>query len=316
MLTFAIFVVVLGLLVFIHEFGHFIMAKRAGVRVETFSFGFGPRLFGWKRGETDYRISALPLGGYVKMTGEDPKEEAAQSPYSFTMKSVWERMKIVVAGPLMNLLLPFFLMPLVYLIGIQQPAYLDAPPIVGWVEEGSPAEKAGFHTGDRIVSIQSEPTPTWERVDILFASNPGKALSVEILREPKVVRLTITPESRETSGGYTGLLQEMPPLIDSVEPNLPAAKAGLQKGDKIIAIQGERMIHWVQMAKIIRAHPQEPLEITILRGNETFTRTMEPERENESGTGILGITHLEETTFKRYGLMHSIRSGFEDSPAL
>ena len=312
MLTLAVFIVVLGLLVFVHEFGHFIVAKRAGVRVEIFSFGFGPRLLGVKRGDTEYRISALPLGGYVKMTGEDPQDAEAQSEYSFTMKPVSARMRIVVAGPVMNLLLPLFLMPIVYLLGIQQPAYLDEPPAVGWVEEESTAEKAGFHVGDTILSIQGDPTPTWEKVKILFASNPNKALSVEILRADTHLQLTITPESKEALGGYTGLLQKMAPLIDSVEPNLPAAKAGLQRGDKIISIQGAAIHHWVQMAKIIRAHPGEPLEFTILRGGESFTQIMEPKKEEESGTGILGITHLEETTFKRYGLLQSIRSGLSD----
>lgn len=312
MLTIGTFVLVLGLLVFVHEFGHFLMAKRAGVRVETFSFGFGPRIVGWRRGETDYRISALPLGGFVKMTGENPADEDAASTHSFAAKPLLTRMKIVLAGPLMNLVLPFFLMPIVYLLGIEEPAYLGKPPVVGWVEEGSPAQSAGFQPGDRIVSIQNEPVATWEKAKIVFASNPGKQLTVEVLRGGAAVRLAIKPESRGASGGSTGFLPEMRPVIDAVDPSLPAAKAGLRKGDEVLAIQNEPIIHWAQMAGIIRSHPNEPLAFTIRRGKETFTVTIRPQAQQESGVGILGITYLEETLVKRYGLLRSIQSGARD----
>jgi len=312
MLTIGTFVLVLGLLVFVHEFGHFVMAKRAGVRVETFSFGFGPRILGWRLGETDYRVSALPLGGYVKMTGENPGDEDAASSYSFAAKPVLTRMKIVLAGPLMNLILPFFLMPIVYLIGIEEPAYLGRPPVVGWVEEGSPAQSAGFQPGDRIVSIQGEPVATWEKAKIVFASNPGKHLTVAVLRGGTEVGLTIRPESQGASGGSTGLLPEMRPVIDAVDPSLPAAKAGLRRGDEILAIKNEPIVHWAQMAGIIRSHPNEPLEFTIRRGEETFTATIQPRAQQESGAGILGITYLEETLVKRYGPLQSIQSGARD----
>ncbi|MGW8323704.1 MAG: RIP metalloprotease RseP, partial [Thermodesulfobacteriota bacterium] len=257
MMTFGVFIIVLGILVFIHEFGHFVFAKRAGVRVETFSLGFGPRLFGWKRGETDYRISAVPLGGYVKMTGEDPKEEDADREDSFAKKSVAARMKIVLAGPLMNLILPFFLMPLVYLVGIEQPAYLDEPPVVGWVEQDTPAAAAGFHPGDRIVRIQSEEISTWERAKILFASNPNRLLRVEFLRDDEPMHTEITPDSSGYAGGYTGLDHERPALIGSVSPDMPAEKAGVQAGDRIVAINGVPIHYWGQMAAIIRAHPDD-----------------------------------------------------------
>ena len=222
MMTFGVFIIVLGILVFIHEFGHFVFAKRAGVRVETFSLGFGPRLFGWKRGETDYRISAVPLGGYVKMTGEDPKEEDADREDSFAKKSVAARMKIILAGPLMNLILPLFLMPLVYIVGIEQPAYLDEPAVVGWVEQDTPAATAGFHPGDRIVRIQEDEIATWEKAKILFASNPNQVLQVEYVREGKPMHTEITPLSSGYAGGYTGLDHERPALIGGVSPDMPA----------------------------------------------------------------------------------------------
>jgi regulator of sigma E protease len=312
MLTLGVFLLVLGILVFVHELGHFLLAKRAGVRVEVFSFGFGPRIVGWKKGETDYRISAVPLGGYVKMTGEDPTDEGAAQEDSFAKKPVSARMKIVVAGPLMNLLLPFLLMPLVYLVGINQPAYLDVTPVVGWVDEESPAKKAGFERGDEIREIQGEHVDTWEGAKILFASNPNRLLAVSILRNDGPMVVEITPESAGSSGGYTGLLPEMPPVIESVSPGTPAEEANLQSGDRIVSIDGEPVFHWVQMANIIRAHPEDPLLFTFRRGEETFSLTIRPKLDPENNSGLLGITQREQMVFKRYGFWKSLKSGFRD----
>ena len=309
MVTFGVFIIVLGILVFIHEFGHFVFAKRAGVRVETFSLGFGPRLFGWKRGETDYRISAVPLGGYVKMTGEDPKEEDAGREDSFAKKSVAARMKIVLAGPLMNLILPFFLMPLVYIVGIEQPAYLDEPAVVGWVEQDTPAATAGFRPGDRIVRIQEEEISTWEKAKILFASNPNQVLQVEYMREGKPMHTEITPDSSGYAGGYTGLDHERPALIGGVSPGMPAEKAGLEAGDRIVAIDGAPIHYWGQMAAIIRAHPDDPLQIAIDRNGEASSLTVTPILDTETESGLLGIAYQEETVFKRYGLWKSVQNG-------
>jgi len=312
MLTFGVFIIVLGILVFIHEFGHFLLAKRAGVRVETFSLGFGPRLVGWKRGETDYRISAMPLGGYVKMTGEDPKEEDADRTDSFAKKSVSARLKIVLAGPLMNLFLPFLLMPLVYIVGIDHPAYLDQPAVVGWVEKDTPAEEAGFRPGDRILRVQEEEIDTWEEAKILFASNPNQPLKVAFLREDEQRETEITPESSGYAGGYTGLDHDRPALVGGVSPGMPAEEAGLKAGDRIVSINGMPTRYWGQMAEIIRAHPEEPLRIEVERDGETFSVTASPTTDPETGTGLLGVAYQEETVFKRYGLRKSLQNGVRD----
>lgn len=312
MMTFGVFILVLGILVFIHEFGHFIFAKRAGVRVETFSLGFGPRLIGWKKGETDYRVSAVPLGGYVKMTGEDPKEEDAVREDSFARKSVAARMKIVLAGPMMNLLLPLFLMPLVYIVGIEQPAYLDEPAVVGWIEEETPAAKAGFRPGDRIVRIRNEEITTWEKAKILFASNPNQSLRVGFLRDGEPRETEITPESSGYAGGYTGLEHERPALIGGVSPGMPAEEAGLQAGDRIVAINGTPIRYWGQMAEIIRAHPEDPLLIELKRGEETLSVTVSPTLDSETGSGLLGIAYQERAVFKRYGLWKALQNGLRD----
>lgn len=340
MLTLVVFLLVLGVLVFIHELGHFLLAKRAGVRVEAFSFGFGPRLLGWKTGDTDYRICAIPLGGYVKMIGEDPKDEEADREDSFAGKSVGARMKIVVAGPLMNLALPFLLMPLVYLIGIDEPAYLFKPADVGWVIQDSPAQKAGFLPGDRIHMIQGEEIPDWERAKILFAANPDKRLEVEVLRGQSPLLLEVTPESFGPRGGYVGLLHDMPSVIGAVSPEMPAAEAGLEDGDRVVSIDGKPVTQWEQMAGIIRENPGKKLAFTCQRGEELLSADITPvpipetepgpiskavtyvlekigyEKDDQADTedkpqyGRVGIEYVEQSVFTSYGLWESIKNGF------
>ena len=157
-------VLVLGIMIVVHEFGHFAAAKLLGVRVETFSVGFGKRLFGFTRGGTDYRVSALPFGGYVKMAGENPMEERTGDPGEFMSHSRWQRFLIAIAGPAMNILLAIGLLTLVYKVHYERPAFWDKPAEIGWVFEGSPAEKAGFQPGDKIIRIGSLDNPTWEDV--------------------------------------------------------------------------------------------------------------------------------------------------------
>jgi len=335
--TLVSFILVLGVLVFIHEFGHFVLAKRAGVYVEAFSFGFGPRLIGWKRGGTDYRICAIPLGGYVKMVGEDPKDEGAGRVDSFAAKSVWARLKIVVAGPLMNLALPFLLMPLVYLLGVEQPAYLNEPPVVGWVVPDSPGQKAGFQIGDRILAIQSEETPTWEKALLTFAANLDKPLPVEVLRDGSRVELEVTPESAGWGPPNTGLLQAMPPALGELEPGSPAEAAGLKAGDRVVAVDQAPVRHWEQMSEIIRSHPGQSLLFTYEREGQTQSVAITPRAvtlENESSVrqrirgvleririvaksepqqtevvGQVGIRYLQPSVLVHYGLWESIRNG-------
>lgn len=310
MLTFFVFVIVLGVLVFIHELGHFVLAKHAGVNVETFSLGFGPRLLGWRRGDTDYRVSAIPLGGYVKMTGEDPKDEEAARTDSFAAKPVGARMRIVLAGPLMNLLLPFLLMPAVYLIGIHRPAFLEQPPVVGWVYEDSPAEKAGILPGDRILRIQGKEVPTWDEARLHLILNPNRTLSVDVRRGDRVLHLSVTPEAAGVLGGYTGIQHFVPPAIGTLIPDMPAAKAGLQEGDLILAVDGRPVHHWAEMARIIRHHPEEPLRFSVQRDGETFEVTIRPERDPETDTGRLGIViPPEEEVFVQHGLAGAFAAG-------
>ncbi len=186
------FVIVLGILVFFHEFGHFIMARLFGVGVEKFSLGFGPRLFGKKVGITDYRVSAVPLGGYVKMVGEEPDSDVAPAdiPVSFTHKHVFKRMIIVAAGPLFNLILAVMIFFAIFLIS----GTFILKPVVGSVEQDSPAAKAGIVKGDLIESIDGTPVTNWEEMAEIISGCNGKRLSVSVIRNGAVLKLDILPE--------------------------------------------------------------------------------------------------------------------------
>ncbi|MDQ1330080.1 MAG: regulator of sigma protease [Thermodesulfobacteriota bacterium] len=186
------FVIVLGILVFFHEFGHFIMARLFGVGVEKFSLGFGPRLFGKKVGITDYRVSAVPLGGYVKMVGEEPDSDVAPAdiPVSFTHKHVFKRMIIVAAGPLFNLILAVMIFFVIFLIS----GTFILKPVVGTVEQDSPAAKAGIVKGDLIESIDGTPVTNWEEMAEIISGSDGKRLSVSVMRNGEALKLDILPE--------------------------------------------------------------------------------------------------------------------------
>src|SRR5271157_1620307 len=185
---------VLGILILIHELGHFIAAKYFGVRVEVFSIGFGKRLLGWRKGDTDYRISALPLGGYVKMSGENPMETRTGDPGEFLSHPRWQRFVIALAGPAMNIMLAIALLTGVYMVHFEYPAVLDETPVVGYVSPNTPAEKAGIQVGDKIVRVDNIENPNWEQLEVKEALSPNHPLRFGIERDGKVIEQTLVPE--------------------------------------------------------------------------------------------------------------------------
>ncbi len=194
MITLISVVFVFGLLVFIHEFGHFLVAKWLGVRVERFSLGFGPKLFAFTRGATEYMICALPLGGYVKLAGDELGEELHREPWEFLNRNPWQRNLIVLAGPLMNLFLAFVLLSGIFMVGV--PRFMSK---VGEVKKGYPAELAGLKTNDVILSVDGKPTKLWEDlVGIVYAS-AGKPLELTVQRSAEgapaqTMKIMITPK--------------------------------------------------------------------------------------------------------------------------
>jgi regulator of sigma E protease len=334
MTTLISFLVVLGILVFIHELGHFIIAKLSGVGVLKFSLGFGPKIIGIKRGETEYLISALPLGGYVKMVGEATDEEVKpeDNEKSFANKPLSKKAAIVLAGPIMNLVLAFALLPLIYLIGIQIPAYLDKEPIVGYVVKGENADKAGLQKGDVIQSIDGTYIKNWEELNTAIISNPNKALKLIVKREGETKDITLTPEaSSQTGGGMSGFFPPMSPTVGGLIKGLPAEKAGLKIGDTILSADGVKIDHWIELQQAIQNNKsgarglpsgasiggqgseksKEAAErfFQVKRGNETFEVRIKPQWNENIKVYAIGVSPLQETVIRRYGPVGAVVEG-------
>jgi regulator of sigma E protease len=269
---------VLGFMVLIHEFGHFAVAKWLGVRVEVFSIGFGKRLFGFRRGETDYRIALIPLGGYVKMSGENPVDERTDDPREFMNHSRWHRFLIAIAGPTMNILLAIVLLTTIYMVHYEYPAVYDEATTIGWVLKDSAAAKAGFQIGDRITRIEDQQNPTWEQIDLKEALSPGQPLSVDVDRNGKTLAKTITPEpSGVDQIGYAGWApKENKVMITDLQPDMPAEKAGLQEGDEILALDGKPLPALAAMVESLEVSKDKPIAITVLRKGQQKTFTVQP----------------------------------------
>jgi regulator of sigma E protease len=281
------FLVVLGIMVLVHEFGHFAVAKLCGVRVEVFSLGFGPRLFGVRWGDTDYRVSALPLGGYVKMSGETPGAETTGDPGEFGSHPRWHRVLIAVAGPVANFLLAFVLMAGLYMMHNEVEQYLDSPVVLDVVPPNSPAGHAGLQTGDRITRFDSDKNPTWEKLTDRAALDVNSTVPITVARTVDGQTKEFSTElllSDPTKGQdfdvvSLGLLpreQNGPVVIEDVMPGDPAAKAGLKQGDGLIAVDGQ-VVHGVPaVMAVLDENGNKPASLLVDRGGHQFTATVQP----------------------------------------
>jgi regulator of sigma E protease len=242
--TILAFLFVLGVLVFVHELGHFLAARRVGVRVITFSLGFGPKILKFTRGDTEYCVSVVPLGGYVKMAGESPEDARSGQPDEFLSKTKWQRFQILIAGPLMNIALAVIVLALVLSQGAHVAAYLDEPPSIGVVVKGSPAEGAGLMPGDRILAVNADRVDTWKDMLMQVATKPNRDVELSVLRSGQTIIVGVRPtaEGRFEIGSLGVMPANTHPIIDSVIAGGPAAQAGLKARDEILAINDEPMV--------------------------------------------------------------------------
>ncbi len=301
------FLIVLSIVVIIHEFGHFIVAKLFRIRVETFSMGFGKRLLGWTRGETDYRLSAIPLGGYVKLAGEQT-EDATGKPDEFQSHPRWQRILVYVAGPTMNLFLAIVFFSFAFMIGVEAPAQLDEAPVVGYVEKGSPAEKTGIQLGDRILDIDSKAVATWNDAEIAISTNPGRTIPIRLERAGQNLSLDLVTESRSRySLGYAGFTYAIPPVVDLVSSGLPAERAGLRKGDRILLVAGQPVSSFQQVSTLIRPNAGKELTFVIDRAGQRIELKMTPVP--QEGVGKIGFSAMQRTTIKAYPFFGAIQHG-------
>ncbi len=313
-------ILMLGVLVFVHELGHFCIAKWSGVKVLKFSLGFGPRLFSRQWGETEYQISAIPLGGYVQMLGEGGGEAGeegelseAEKARSFAHKPVGIRTAIVAAGPTMNLLLPFILLPLSYLIGVNVPAFLDARPCVGHVVAESRGEDSGFLAGDCIVAVNGEPVASWNATNQALIRQAGAPQTLSVERSGQLVEVPLlAPDAdlEELQLQALGLLPTREAKVGAISPEMPAAAAGMQVGDRIQAINGTPVDSWYDLKRLIQASDGAALTFVIERDGRQIDLSITPELQQEgSGAYLIGIAPAETSVFKRFNLFESIKAG-------
>jgi regulator of sigma E protease len=270
-------VVVLGVMIFIHELGHFMAAKSFGVRVLVFSLGFGKSLLHFKRGDTDYRISALPFGGYVKMAGDDPAEVRPGDAGEFLSQPRWRRFVIVVMGPAMNVLLAISLLTGLYRFHFQRPAYLEQPARIGDVEPASPAAQANVHPGDLILRFGPLKNPKWEDVDYRIMTTVNEAIPLDLDRNGETVKTSITPVAKGVNReGYAGWEPVAPGVLEGVEPGLPASKAGLKPGDEIVGIDGRKVFYFPSVAYSIQTGNGKPVVFDVIRAGKEFQITVQP----------------------------------------
>lgn len=272
------FIFILGSAVVLHEFGHFIVAKLFKIRVETFSVGFGPRLFGRKWGHTDYRVSAIPLGGYVKLGGDEsnaPLEGASAEDIPpeemFNLRPRWQRISVALAGPIMNILtalaIPF---AGAFIYGV--PA--TPQPVVYYLEPRGAAEQAGLKPGDRIVSFNGNDDPTWDVITGDALLSPGRSMPIVVIRNGSEVSLSITPTTRTENGDSAGTLDfvpdygGLPVIVGVVTPDSPAAAAGLKEDDRFISIDGQDVRSAAQVTEYVRAHDKQKITMTVQRDGQ------------------------------------------------
>jgi regulator of sigma E protease len=311
---------VLAVMILVHEWGHFAAAKLFGVRVEVFSIGFGKRLVGFRRGETDYRISALPFGGYVKMSGESPLDQRAGVPEEFMSHPRWQRVVIALAGPFMNIALAIGLLTWVYMVHYEHPLFLDQQAVVGWVAPGSAAEKAGIQPGDKIIQIGSTKNPDWEYVLSKILISPHSAVQLVLQRGDQQLQKTVFPDaSGQDQLGDAGLVAQQPFTVTHLEPGMPADKAGIQIGDDIVAVDGAAVRSTQSLSHLLQQTKSHPVVLTVMRGGQQQDVTITPQlTTSDDGQkvyriGILSMpVHVDKLPFTQ-ALSHSIDSNRKNS---
>ncbi len=339
LVTILAFIVVLGITITVHEFGHFAMAKLLKIRVMVFSIGFGPRLAGFTRGGTEYCLSLLPIGGYVKMAGETFDDDRQGSPDEFLSHPKWHRLLVAVAGPCMNIMLAVGILAPSYMEGVWVPKYHKEPAIIGPVTANSIAYRAGLHSGDRVISVHGNPVRTWEDLEVSLATVSKDALDLDVQRGAERIRLHLDPPvGNSVDPGILGFRFSISrTIVALVEPGSPAEKAGLKEGDEILAVEGASGSgrSFDQILNIISESKGIPLRLEIrrptgIRRPETSWETMLSESPayganlflmvipvEKQGRVVIGFNPEVPAELEKFGLVRaigqSIRRNFEVS---
>lgn len=312
--------VLLGIVIFVHELGHFLVAKWRGVRVLKFSLGFGPPLFKFTRGETEYRLSWIPLGGYVQMAGDSPGEDGSMpaGPGEFLSHPWFGRLLIALAGPAANLVTAFLVMVLVGLVGVSYPDY---PNLLGATPDTSVAYRMGLRAGDRIVAVAGTPVDSsWIRIFVAAEKHKrDEPLPLEVVRAGRRLRIVVPPEQREPL--MSSLRRpEDPPVVGGVVTGMPAYKAGVKEGDRILALNGRPITRWDELPPALEGQVDRPVILTVRRGGRVFdirVTPISPEGRRGGRRAQIGIEAPRHAVFiERHGLVESVELGFRATGAL
>jgi regulator of sigma E protease len=310
-------VIVLGIVIFVHELGHFVMAKLRGVRVIRFSMGFGPALWKRQRGDTEYRLAWFPLGGYVQMAGDSPNEDGSMpdgGPEEYLSHPWFGRVLIALAGPAANLVAAFLVMVAVALLGVRYPDY---PNVLGATADTSRVWGAGLRAGDRVVEVAGRPVGSW--IGIFAASEEaprGHDLPMVVERGGRRVPLTVAAGEREAV--LLGLRRPPdPPVVGAVVTGMPAYKAGLKEGDRILAVNGRAVTVWEELPAALGSQTDRPVVLRIARGARTFDLTVTPMSSGDGSSGRIGIEAPRRGVYvERHGVLEALELGFRATGAL
>ena len=321
MTTILAFVFVLGVLVFVHELGHFLAAKRVGIRVLKFQLGFNPTIVSFRRGDTEYSIGALPLGGYVKMAGENPEDvehdergRVVRRSDEFLSKTKWERFQVLIMGPVMNLALALVLSAIVAYQGIERGAYEEQPPVVGVVTKDSVAERAGILPGDRLMSVAGRQVGTWNEFLQQVSTRGDREIEIAFLRSGLEQKRTVTPtlvKQNRFEFGDIGVLPNVHPYVRSVQTGGAAEKAGIKNGDVVIDVDGQPITFSYHLKDAIAKHPEQLITLTILRDGKQQKIQATPARNGQEG--LLGIGIGDETVKFEPNLLGAIQKSYKDN---
>jgi regulator of sigma E protease len=285
------FIFALGIIIVVHEAGHLLVAKAFDVRVEAFSVGFGRKLWSVRRGETEYRISSIPLGGYVKLGGESAEDARGDDPREFLSKPRWQRILVYLAGPVMNVVLSVTIFAILFMIGIEASNLPAVPPVIGIVEPGSSAAHAGLQRGDTILKMKGKAVSDWMAVIMELYTSPGQTVPLEMKRGEKVFQTQVTParNPRDGAGDTAGLYPLFRPQVTKVYKDSPAEAAGFEPGDEVRTVDGKPVAMDRDFVKEIERHVDKVTEIQVIRDGRLVTLTVTPRLDPKEKVGKIGV---------------------------
>lgn len=297
----AAFVFALGVIIFVHELGHLVVAKAFDTRVLAFSLGFGKRLWGFQRGDTEYRLSALPIGGYVRLGDEEGLEDS-DDPRDFSNKPRWQRILVYLAGPAMNIILAVLLMAVVFMVGIEVSALPNIPAVVGSVADESPAATAGLRPGDRIVALDGEPVERWDEVQFAVLTSPEREIVFSVERPSGRVDLGVRPDKvPRYEFGDAGIFPKLLPRVGLIVSGAPAEAAGFASGDEIRAVDGRAIASGEDFVAYVEERTGVPIAVDVLRDGRVLTLDVTPA--DRDGKGKIGV---ELGYYQRFGPVEAL----------